>query len=215
MTSVSAAICGNQRHDAGETDLDCGGPCAHALKCNISQACVSSCDCDSGVCVSNVCLRKYGMSDGIIRFITLVLAMSCANGRKDLGETDIDCGGLCALGRKCADYSKCNTSADCVSGVCESTFCLRQYEITSMTQAFRSLIVAAHCRNDESDSTESDIDCGGACAIGLKCDLGQSCGVPGDCASGVCSSNACLRECLFTTYSVQIHPRRDCSCSLQ
>ncbi len=45
------------------------------------------------------------------------------------------------------------------------------------------------CANQILDGTETDVDCGGSCTT--KCGVGQACGVPGDCSSGICTGNVC------------------------
>jgi hypothetical protein len=46
----------------------------------------------------------------------------------------------------------------------------------------------ASCTNGVEDGTESDIDCGGACA---DCPIGDTCNDPSDCQSGSCTSGVC------------------------
>jgi hypothetical protein len=48
-------------------------------------------------------------------------APSCSDGHKNGAETDVDCGGSCALG--CAEGLSCFLDADCASGVCEGGVC--------------------------------------------------------------------------------------------
>lgn len=50
----------------------------------------------------------------------------CSSGKKDEPtETDVDCGGHCAisLGKKCGYYQNCKHDLDCLSGRCEKNFC--------------------------------------------------------------------------------------------
>ena len=61
--------------------------------------CTKSADCDSGVC--NIATGKCS-------------AASCADGTKNAGETDIDCGGTC---KPCDTGKKCAVAADCTSKV--------------------------------------------------------------------------------------------------
>lgn len=49
---------------------------------------------------------------------------------------------------------------------------------------------APECTDGVKDGSESDVDCGGACA---GCDVGKTCVVPQDCASGACTGGACAR----------------------
>jgi hypothetical protein len=49
------------------------------------------------------------------------------------------------------------------------------------------------CTDNVKNGSETDIDCGGACAPSQKCGDGKGCLVAGDCTSGVCSaSHVCL-----------------------
>jgi hypothetical protein len=82
-----------------ETDTDCGAGCPH---CKQGMTCIVNTDCESNACVLGVCTH-------------------CANGKKDGGETDIDCGGPeCA---PCATGKVCAIASDCISGVCEEHTC--------------------------------------------------------------------------------------------
>ena len=65
--------CGNAVTDAGETDLDCGGPC---LPCDDGRACKGDSDCQSSDCHAHLCV-------------------SCSDGLQNGSETGIDCGGSC------------------------------------------------------------------------------------------------------------------------
>lgn len=68
------------------------------------------------------------------------VAAPCANGIKDVRETDVDCGGLdCAL---CADQKACLGHYDCQSQRCIQGRCVS-------------------CGNGVLDGGESDVDCGG------------------------------------------------------
>lgn len=92
---------------------------------------------------------------------------TCANGRKDSNETDVDCGGTC--GGTCAKSAVCLSNADCRSRTCS----------------------AGTCRGGPSDDGvrnqgETDIDCGGP-TNPLRCGLGSLCQANSDCDPGFCS----------------------------
>jgi hypothetical protein len=77
--------------------------------CTGSGACVdcnTGAECASGVCSSNTCQ-----------------AASCADGVKNGGETDVDCGGAtcvaCASGKTCLVGADCQTKV-CTGGICQS-----------------------------------------------------------------------------------------------
>jgi hypothetical protein len=69
----------------------------------------------------------------------------CANGVKDSGETDIDCGGSkCS---KCAEFQLCNVNADCAAGWCRDNM----------------KCVTPTCDDTVKNQDEINIDCGGKC----------------------------------------------------
>lgn len=47
--------CSNAEKDAGETDVDCGGTCAPARRCEAGQGCATALDCYSSSCIDSVC----------------------------------------------------------------------------------------------------------------------------------------------------------------
>jgi hypothetical protein len=110
---------------------------------------------------------------------------TCANGEKDQGETDVDCGGdacaPCAVGKVCA------TDADCAShycvdeGVCKDDPGGHECEVAPDNSA-----TCTDCIKNES---ETDVDCGGdACR---PCGVGKMCGGDYDCLSEGCVSGVC------------------------
>lgn len=104
-----AGGCGNEALDAGETDVDCGGPdcppCAVGQGCERDTDCLGEATCDDRRCVPP----------------------SCANGALDPGETAADCGGPdcapCAIGRACLDDTDCVDGAECAGGTCALLSC--------------------------------------------------------------------------------------------
>src|SRR5262245_48402480 len=48
--------CGNLRKDGDETDVDCGG--ARCPGCASGKACLRATDCQSGLCLNNVCQER-------------------------------------------------------------------------------------------------------------------------------------------------------------
>jgi hypothetical protein len=62
-------------------------------------------DCATDTCSAGVCVQPF----------------TCSNRVKDIGEGDVDCGGICD--RKCAVSSTCGTSRDCSSEVCTAGKC--------------------------------------------------------------------------------------------
>ena len=74
---VMGGACYDATRDAGETDVDCGGP--NCPKCAISQRCIVSDDC-----LSSICLDRRCTSEG------------CSDGQQGRDEEGVDCGGVCA-----------------------------------------------------------------------------------------------------------------------
>ena len=54
-------------------------------------------------------------------------ANSCANGVKDNGETDIDCGGASNNCPRCPVASRCQNGSDCVTHNCIGGYCVPSY----------------------------------------------------------------------------------------
>ncbi|CAF0934760.1 unnamed protein product, partial [Adineta ricciae] len=156
------AHCNNKIMDFSETGIDCGGPCANGKKCNDEAKCNMCGGCVSDVCESNVCLPAQ-----------------CKNLVMDSGETGIDCGGVCAAGRKCRNYAGCAKDSDCASSYCASNVC-----------------IPSTCNNGVIDSNETGTDCGGVCVPAKKCMTYTGCKENIDCSSGLCSSDTCIpTEC--------------------
>jgi hypothetical protein len=124
----------------------------------------------------------------------------CSNRVLDVGETAIDCGGMCGpCGAGCTDQTlsgtetdvdcgggrckpcapgqRCNEPADCDSGVCASGTCSQPT-----------------CSDKVKNGEETDTDCGGT--VCPTCSPGQKCTVGTDCAGGSCTGGACSLVCL-------------------
>lgn len=93
---------------------------------------------------------------------------TCTNGALDSDESDIDCGGACAV---CADGLACGTDTDCGSGYCGTN----------------GVCSSPACNNGQLDAGETGVDCGGACG---GC-IGDSCGNNDVCKSAYCNSGVC------------------------
>lgn len=88
--------CRDRIVDAGETDVDCGGPCQ---PCADGLTCAAPADCQSNACDGGAC-----------RLAT------CSDGVRDGFESDIDCGGACPA---CATGAACAADRDCASTACD------------------------------------------------------------------------------------------------
>ena len=97
---VCSSPCSDNTKNGNETDKDCGGSCA---PCVDGKACNGFDDCESALCVANVCLPA-----------------TCADSSKNVDETDVDCGGSCSA---CDNGMACSSPTDCRSGKCTSDIC--------------------------------------------------------------------------------------------
>ncbi len=103
---------------------------------------------------------------------------TCNDGRKNGEESDVDCGAFCLAsgGVTCATGKACAHGGDCQSGLCEAKVC-----------------AAPLCKNGRVDPSESDVDCGEACA---PCENGKKCRGAVDCASLSCDAGVCaIADC--------------------
>ncbi|WAS92766.1 lamin tail domain-containing protein [Nannocystis punicea] len=97
----------------------------------------------------------------------------CADGEKNGGETDTDCGGpTCS---PCADGGACVEDTDCESGSCNDATCG---------------LPPVGCLDGLKNDEETDIDCGGSECPACADDL--ACAVPEDCLSKVCTDDVCV-----------------------
>ena len=121
-------FCGNGVLDAIETDVDCGGElCA---PCDIGKRCISTTDCESGLCPAGRCLDPNApepsctspddCSSGIC-LAGQCQPSRCDDERLNGSETDVDCGGLTCDG--CALGLRCEGDSDCASDICLDGFC--------------------------------------------------------------------------------------------
>ena len=171
-------VCANGLKDASEVDVDCGGPESTPgcpVRCAEGQQCVdvvNSCDCDP----STLCkVAKDGTKQCTFDMTKplppkgLCSQIICANLTKDPSESDIDCGGLCAL--KCAEGKSCGKNEDCAGNSCTLGKC-----------------GPPSCTDKSTNGAESDVDCGGMCPT---CADGQKCNGAADCKSQGCLKNIC------------------------
>jgi hypothetical protein len=143
-----------------------GEACPNDGKCSAAGACVQ-CLADADCQGFNKCAVAAGKC----------VPQTCLDGKKNVVETDIDCGGPdcapCDVGKVCAG------GTDCISGVCP--------EMAPLA------CKAATCADGVKNGDETDVDCGGACATDMKatCADGKACLYATDCASKKCEGGAC------------------------
>lgn len=77
---------------------------ASAIAAPFGSPCKRNVDCSTGLCQNGICTTEG----------------PCANFQLDSGETDIDCGGVCAdvKGKKCALGKGCVYDSDCTTRIC-------------------------------------------------------------------------------------------------
>jgi len=142
--------------------------------CADGDACTDDLDCKSDYCNAAVCAAPG--------------AAASTDGRRNAGETDVDCGGasgkVCAIGLKCKGANDCE--AGCAGGVC----------------------AAANGSDGKKNNGETDVDCGGPNA--KKCALGQACATGPDCGLGYCPAATCVKP--TSTDNVQNGTETDIDC---
>jgi plastocyanin len=128
--------------------------------CNVAGDCV---ECvDTGDCVDGeTCSQEQ------------CVPASCINQIVDIGETDVDCGGLVCP--KCDTNQNCLVDGDCQSNVCELLNC-----------------AAPSCIDNTMNGNETDVDCGGGC---VPCGPGLDCSIDADCVGGDCTGGSCVPNC--------------------
>jgi hypothetical protein len=122
-------------------------------------ACLSNADCVAGACQKQICVPD-----------------SCLDSELGAGESDVDCGGLCA---PCNNGLVCNAGVDCASHFCNTGIC-------------------APCANDNAcaagEYCDSDSVCTPQAVTGDVCSANTAC-QSGHCAAGVCCNSSCGGAC--------------------
>ena len=88
---------------------------------------------------------------------------SCKNGKKDIGETDIDCGGLCD---KCIVNRECESNNDCLTGTCKRECITTE---NRRTERCEKICKEPSCKDGIKNQKETGIDCGGSCRPCVRC----------------------------------------------
>lgn len=179
--------CASGTRDGDEVGVDCGGSCP--TKCT-GDECATGEQCTSGSCVGGECAAPAGKPCGV------GVATSCADGqpceldrdctsgfcdagkcatppseshsdgKKNGGETGVDCGGSVKDTKPCPDGEGCVDSADCV-GTCAANVC-----------------GPAGPTDGKKNNGETDVDCGGPSAP--PCASAKGCDVDTDCIDKYC-----------------------------
>ncbi|HRG96903.1 MAG TPA: hypothetical protein PLR99_11690 [Polyangiaceae bacterium] len=186
------ASCTNGVQDGTETGTDCGGACK---KCD-GEPCTSNADCLSTTCAPDkTCAPPgtktcgVGLPNKCQNGEPCVADRDCAtdycralacgdppatvhqDGRRDGGETGVDCGGTALPEKPCRAGERCVNNDDCQSK-CEAGYC-----------------TPPNATDGKKNNGETDVDCGGPNAP--KCGVGKVCAVKGDCGFDVCTAGVC------------------------
>ncbi len=198
----AAATCTDLKNDGDEEGIDCGGTkckkcdgatCAVASECTSdicflskcappgtktcgvglptlcmdAEACQADLDCTSDVCEARKCIA--------------VTDAAHADGRRNAGETGVDCGGSYKATKVCAAGQGCVDATDCEAATCTTAKCDAPTRVDGKLSPSLG---------------ETDVDCGGTMADAMgnpavKCTSTKACKVAGDCDSGYCTGNVC------------------------
>lgn len=189
-----ASSCTNKQQDGKETGVDCGGTCA--THCD-GEPCTKNEDCQSTTCapdktcappgtktcgvglpnpceLGDVCLQDRDCAVDYCRALSCTAPPATVHqdGRRDGGETGVDCGGAAAPALLCGAGQPCKVSDDCVS-TCTAGFC-----------------DAPSATDGKKNNGETDIDCGGPNAP--RCLLTHACATNNDCQLRACTGNVCV-----------------------
>ena len=224
VTSSSSSggdACTNGVKDPGEIAVDCGGPCPG---CDDGTPCGADADCASGTCVEGVCCDDACASgcmtcrgdmnggrpgacanvvvnedpkaacspgkcdgDGVCR---------CENGKKDGGETGVDCGGGCA---GCGLTQACKADGDCAGGhcvtewdgskICCGTPCSGTCSSCNIGPPWAGVCLPRAAGDPTPCGAGKACNLSGSCTGGGS--NGASCNGGGNCVSGLCHQNVC------------------------
>ena len=213
VTTADGPGCTNGTKDEGEEGIDCGGVCP--AKCT-GSGCTTGDQCASGKCDNGLCGAPAGKTCGVgtpapcndgdkceldkdctsgfcdSAKCAQPPAGSHSDGKKNAGETGIDCGGSVKATQPCPDGQGCIDSGDCV-GTCTNLIC-----------------GPIGPTDGKKNNGETDIDCGGPNAP--KCATGKSCDVKTDCVDDYCPDGT--KMCTAPTYNdgVQNGTETDVDC---
>jgi hypothetical protein len=119
MCILAVPTCTDDKLNNKETDVDCGG--SNCGPCQIGSSCLLDSDCVSNICSDGTCCKFLFQKRKLFLIRVVLDAANCTDGRKNNGESDIDCGGSncdqCSLG------SHCLLDSDCVSDICSGSIC--------------------------------------------------------------------------------------------
>lgn len=144
---------------------------------DVGAECAIPSDCKSGVCTGSTCVDPEDPT------------ASHTDGKANLGETDVDCGGDTKAPR-CAKGKKCEAASDCAGAIaCHPT---------------KKVCSGPAYDDGLKNGAETDVDCGGDAAH--PCDVGKACKAHADCKTGCDDEGKCATAASCT----QLHGGRTC-----
>ncbi len=167
-TCTTDAECASAKCNAGSCAAKAGKPCGVGVggQCADGQSCELDADCTSGLCQDAKCSVPKS-PDGT------PIPPGPNDGKKNNGETDVDCGG--ANAPQCDDGKACDADTDCKTGWCHPE---------------KKQCIAPRADDGVQNGTETDVDCGGQ--SGVKCAETKKCVVDGDCTGACRFDNTCV-----------------------
>ncbi|MBU0535847.1 MAG: hypothetical protein KKE20_02705 [Nanoarchaeota archaeon] len=121
---------------------------------------------------------------------------SCLNNAKDVGETDVDCGGDCSpctTGKSCITDSDCTTE-NCAVGTCATA----EVPVEEIPEEEPEVITPAdlRCGNGVCDIDETQETCVYDCGFcGDNKLVNEECETDADCYGGKCDACECIYSC--------------------
>jgi hypothetical protein len=194
-SSATDASCTDGLKNGDEVGVDCGGSCTTLCT---GDRCTADDQCASAKCTNGTCAARPGKPcglgtpvatcdngqpceldkdcksltcDGNVCALTADSPPGPADGKKNNGETDVDCGGPNAPA--CANGKTCAVDTDCADKYCPPD---------------KKVCAAASYTDGVKNGTETDVDCGGTVTTaGFKtCAQGKTCLADTDC-NGACN----------------------------
>lgn len=177
--------CGTVNAQEGDSCVegfcDADGDCVECLspaQCNDPDSPCREAICD-GVCGETDVDDDTPCEGGTCQNGVCDLIAQCQNDQLDIGETDVDCGGVCP---RCPNDDSCVTGDDCISGFCGNGFCDNCNGDAQCGGGFYCEDATGQCRQK--------LNNGATCNDGAECASGNC---PGD--DGVCCDKPCNADC--------------------
>ena len=158
--------------DSGSTPVEtCGA--GKAKLCAEGAPCAADADCATDYCEATCAAPP---------------ATAATDGRRNAGETDVDCGGAnapdCEPGKACKTEGDCTST--CTGGKCD----------------------APSDADGKKNQDETDVDCGGPNA--KTCTVGKACAASTDCTLAWCKDGACAKPAVDDTIKNGTETDVDC-----